>query len=318
MSSSACFTFASSSTASTAVLSLSWIASGVAAGTSSPNQAETSRPGKPSSAKVGTSGSVASRCFDITASALRRPSRICLTTFDPVSHSTSSAPLVSASCTGPPPANGRCSSLQTEIPLQRFAGEMLHRAVAGRADHELARLAERDQLVDVSDAELGVRADHDRELHDLRDRRQRLQRIERAQHGDVRIDRQRSGMAEEQRAPVGQRVDHLDGGDIAAGTRLVDLRHRRTEPCAERLQHRLGRCGRRTAGRKRDDDFVGLGVLCAGATRRRAEQRGRCTTKDEAAAGWRGRRHEGVTSYDRHQRQTLEKEHVQDMRRQLR
>jgi hypothetical protein len=143
--------------------------------------------------------------------------------------------------------------------LQVLEGQVAGAAVAGRAVVQLAGLAlgERDELLQVLHRQLGphhVQAGH---LRQQRHRHEGLGRVVGQLVEDVRVDRQRADVAEDDGVLV-VRPRHLGHGDVARAARLVVDE----DALAQELGH-LGGGGpghdlAAAAGRERHDQADGL------------------------------------------------------------
>ena len=107
--------------------------------------------------------------------------------------------------------------------LEQFAGEVAHRAGAGRAVGQLARigLGVGDELLERLRRHRGVNDDRGGRDREQRDRHKVLDRIVRHLRHGHRVEHHRAGAAENERVAVGRRARDLGGRDGAGGAALV-------------------------------------------------------------------------------------------------
>ncbi len=181
------------------------IAGGVPAGARMPCQAIASKPGYPLSAMVGRSGATGERSLLVTASAVSVPARTCASAETGSANTTCTCPADQVGDRKRRPAIGDMRHLDARLAIEQLGQEMIGGANACRAVVELAGLAlgERDKLGHRLHAERGI--DHE----DVgiggghADRREILFGIVGQLWIDARIDRDRSGLAEQQGVAVG-------------------------------------------------------------------------------------------------------------------
>ena len=139
--------------------------------------------------------------------------------------------------------------------LEQLAGDVLHRAAAGRGHVDLARigLGVGDELRNGVDRERGMHLHHVRHADDAGDRRHVADEVEIELLVERRVDGVR-GRDEQQRVAVGRRAHHRLGRDVAAGARPALDHERLPEPLGQPLADEPGEDVGRAAGRKADDD----------------------------------------------------------------
>ena len=179
---------------------------GVPAGAITPYQLVTSKPTMPSSSKVGTSGSCATRRGVEIASARSFPLLMCSTTGGMVSKFMLTTPASRSPIACPLPLYGHVHDVDAGELLEHLARQVLGAAGPRRGVVEPARLRlrERDQLLHRPRGHRRVDDEHVRHVADVRHRGEVLQRVVGQLAEEVGCDRVGVHVAHDQRVAVGR------------------------------------------------------------------------------------------------------------------
>ena len=196
---------------------------GVAAGASTPNQVPMSKPFRPASSSVGTSGSADERLAVVTASARSLPALMCGSTGVIVSKDIVTWPPSRSVASGPLPLYGMWTQLGAGQVLELRADQVLRRAVAVGAVAQLAGLAPWPVATSSATFLAGVAGVDDQHVGHQRDRRDRREVLLEVV-GQLLVDAGGDRVvhrADQQRVAVRLGLGHVVGAERRAGAGLA-------------------------------------------------------------------------------------------------
>ena len=148
------------------------------------------------------------------------------------------------------------SGIDPGFRLEQFRAHVTAGADRRSADIEFARLllGERDHFSDCLRGKRRMGEQGDRHRRDEADRRKILARVHAELGVKAWVDRQRPGVAEQQRVAVGCGACHRAGADCAAATAAVIDGHGLAERVGQFLRHHAGHRVDAAAGRIGDNE----------------------------------------------------------------
>ena len=139
------------------------------------------------------------------------------------------------------------------LSAERFARQLLGAAAVAVIQTRVG-FHVRQQLGQRAHGKIGMDQQQVGDLHGERDRLEVLQRVVSDRAEEMRIDRERPGIAHQQRVAIGRRLGHEGRADTAAGAGLVlddeGLPERGAQPLGDRARIEVGAA----AGRERHHD----------------------------------------------------------------
>ncbi len=177
--------------------------------------------------------------------------------------------------------------VELELRLDRFHGEVMRGADAGRSVVDLARVGPCivDELLHGLDRQLGMHGQEQRGMREQRDRHE-IMRLIRQLLVDEGIDRQERIVGDDELIAVGRRRHQCDGGDGAAAPRPVLDHDGLLEPFLQARRNDASHGVGQSAGRERHDELDDPGRKFVLRPRRRCsrqkerQQRGKCAQRE--------------------------------------